>query len=158
MTDKADDDLREDIANLHDAFLNASLQYELMLMQPMDQDPVTFMISNRGRLERAWVSYLYVLVEAWRAPGNAAARHWIDSNVSTDRLGSLLRAAKDTGCLETLRETRHYMSHRDKRPYWDSGRYAFFGRFEEVRDLHREFGSVLLTAIRKFGTGEESAV
>ena len=57
--------------NLHDAFMNAALMRTRMHDLPVEKDAERFIMSPRGRFERAWVTFLYVLIEAWRAPGSA---------------------------------------------------------------------------------------
>jgi hypothetical protein len=57
-------EVREGLLNLHDAFLNAALAGRANWKAPIDEDPENFHISDHGRFERMWVTFLYVLVEA----------------------------------------------------------------------------------------------
>jgi len=136
------------VANLHDAFLNASLVHRLMLATPPDTDPQTAHMSDRFRLERLWVGLLAVLVEAWDSGQVRDARDFLGGLVSTDRLVSLVRAARKGEPARRLVATRHYMFHRDQREYWDEGRTATWGRLDFHMELHDEFGKVLLAGMQ----------
>ena len=134
--------------NLHDAFLNASLQRKYMYAAPIDEraktDGAFWLISERGRFERAWVNFLYVLVEAWRAPVAKEVREWIAQVVDTTKLEELLAQGDQDGSIEKMAQNRHYMSHRDKREYWDVGRAAVLGQLQYHEDLHMAFSKVFL--------------
>jgi hypothetical protein len=47
--------------NLHDVFLNASLCRSKMMHSPIAKGAEEFTMSDRGRFERMWVTYLLVL-------------------------------------------------------------------------------------------------
>ena len=110
--------------------------------------PEEFLISNRGRLERAWAAYLYILIEAWRAKSNNEMRQFIKTKVSIDKLEQALREAERLSLIMTLRQVRHYMCHRDKREYWDRGRYIYLGNLAAMMKLHDEFGEVFMSIMR----------
>jgi len=141
------------VANLHDAFLNASLVRRLMLATLPDTDPQTAHMSDRFRLERLWVGLLAVLVEAWDSGQIRDARDFLRKLVSTDRLVYLVRTARKGESGSRLAATRHYMFHRDQREYWDEGRTAIWGHLEFHMELHDEFGKVLLAGMRALTAG-----
>jgi hypothetical protein len=139
------------VLNLHDAFMNANLLQNLMERTPPSEicpgrEREDWTISPRGRLERLWMSMLYVLLEAWEQ--NHTARHAVTSVVDAAALQELIERCRAEGILDALRETRHYMCHRDKRQYWDDGRLAIVGHLALCTVLMKEFGAVLLAAIR----------
>ncbi len=136
------------LGNLHDAFLNASLQRDCMLKSPAPGDPEAFMISDRGRFERTWLAFLYILVECWRSEQMAPVRECVYALVPDCRIDELLREGDQDGRIAKLRDVRHYMCHRDHREYWDEGRLAVAGELEFNSRLHSEFGRVLLLALR----------
>jgi len=139
---------RMGLLNLHDAFLNAALMEREKWKAEVDPDPNRFHISDHGRFERAWVTYLYVLVEAWNSAQMAPVREYVSSVVSVHALQELLAAGKRKGHLRQMREVRNYMCHRDKRKYWDDGRLAVCGQLEYHVKLHAAFSTVLLAAMR----------
>lgn len=134
--------------NLHDAFLNASLQYSLMLRCPVPRNPREFYSSDRGRLERSWVCFLYVLVEAWNAGSSRGVRTYAGTLTSTVGLVEVLRSIRRSGHLRRMEETRNYMCHRDRREYWDAGRTAAIGAAEENLRVYRAFSDMFLAAFR----------
>lgn len=142
-----DQDLKSQLANLHDAFLNASLQRSQMSKEPLELDPHTFMVSNRGRLERTWIAFLYVLVECWRSKQMEPVRDFILTRIPDCKIDQLLQEGEQKGLLDKLREVRNYMCHRDKREYWNEGRLAVAGNLNFNTRLHDEFSRVLLTAL-----------
>lgn len=143
-------ELRLGLANLHDAFLNASLQRQLMQESPVEhgKDPTLWFASNRARLERSWVTFLYVLVESWRSAQMKEVRAHVASVISTAVLEDTLSQGDSSGDLDKMRATRDYMCHRDRRHYWDPGRLAVLGRLEFHDTLHMEFSKLLLAAMR----------
>lgn len=149
------------VVNLHDAFLNASLQHDRMRRSPVENDdPRVFDSTDRIRFERAWLMFLGVLVEAWNAEAAATARVWLTSvGISTDGLAGLLRTGRRSGAVAALIETRNYMAHRDRREYWDDGRLQYMPHIGFYWELHREFGGVLLLAMRALNAeaGSEEA-
>ena len=72
------------------------------------------------------------------------ARQWIGSVVSLRELAKLLREGRKSGALKAMEDTRHYMSHRDKRGYWDAGRFGPLGHHEFVSKLHDEFSRIFV--------------
>jgi hypothetical protein len=140
------DEERLAILNLHDAFMNAHLLAALMESTPPTDFAEYWTISRRGRLERLWTSMMYVLLEAWQR--NKAARNAVAAHADTQKLEALIARCDADGVTAALRETRHYMCHRDKREYWNEGRLAVLGHYPACRELMLEFGEVLLGAIR----------
>ena len=63
--------------NLHDVFMNASLCHSRMDREPIEKGAEEFMASNRGRFERMWVTFLYVLVEAWGSEAMESAKPFL---------------------------------------------------------------------------------
>lgn len=118
--------VRDDVLNIHDAFLNTSLQRSRMLRSSMEdiKTPQDFFMSDRGRFERTYVAFLAVLIEAWCSPSAQTGRDAIASRVSTQALEQLLTQARRAGALDKIRSIRAYMFHRDQRQYWDVGRVA----------------------------------
>jgi hypothetical protein len=143
-----DIEIKKGLLNLHDAFLNADIMQREKWDAPVEQDPEKFHVSNHGRFERMWITFLYVLVEAWQSPQMAPVRAYIQSVVPLDELAHLLRAAAADGSLAKMSETRHYMCHRDRRKYWDDGRLAVCGQLEFHIKLHASFSQVLLAAMK----------
>lgn len=140
--------LADDFVNLHDAFLNASLQRKMMVASPIETEPENFHFSDRGRFERAWACFLYVLIEAWKSDKMVPVSEWVQSVVSCDKLDSLLVRAQAEGALQKLEQVRHYMCHRDRRMYWDEGRKAVLDQIIINEELHSAFSEVLLAAFR----------
>ena len=48
--------------NLHDVFLNASLCRSKMIHSPIERAAEEFTMSDRGRFERMWITFLYVII------------------------------------------------------------------------------------------------
>jgi hypothetical protein len=119
------------------------MEREEVVMAPQD-----FTNSDRGRLERAWAAYLYILIEAWRAKSNAQVRQYIETKISLDSLKQTLKEAERSGLISMLREVRHYMCHRDKRQYWNKGRYCHMGDLMPMMKLNNEFGAMFLSIMR----------
>jgi hypothetical protein len=147
-----DKEIKSGLLNLHDAFLNAALMEREKWAAPLDSDPEKFHISDHGRFERMWVTFLYVLVESWNSSQMTAVRAHVESIVSTSELTSVLDAGRVDGSLAKMRDTRHYMCHRDQREYWDDGRLAVCGQLEYHVKLHAAFSRVLLTAVKAAST------
>ena len=149
-------DIARAIYNLHDVFLSAALLKTLMVDARMYLDATRmvrqdesvqitdFTRSPRGRLERLWVTFLVVLVEAWERAAESV-RGQISSLTNTDRLDALLQQ-KDL--LAKLHDVRHYMAHRDVRDYRGPARYAHVaGELRFCLELHDEFQRVLSAAV-----------
>lgn len=139
------------IANLHDAYMTANLMRTLMLREPIEQDAESFMVSPRGRLERAWYRDLYVTVEAWLAGTEgqqSAVRKAARDEVA--QLESLIEQGRSNGSLDRLRDVRDYMCHRDRREYWDKGRSAVAGEgmLGWATELDSAFEQTTLAALR----------
>ena len=113
------------LGNLHDCYLTASLMRTSMEQAPLvGPDAFDFTLSDRGRFERCWHRDLYVLVEAWKARSaemHEKYRAWAPPEF--DVLVDLLSSPEVVAAMPHLRATRDYMSHRDRREYWDVGRY-----------------------------------
>lgn len=142
--------------NLHDAFLNASMQRSCMLKAPIENDPEEFHISDRGRFERTWIAFLYVLVEAWRSDNMAEVRFFVGSIAPIDKLESLLKQADQDGSLTKMQAIRHYMCHRDKRQYWNEGRLGVTGQLQFHERLHVAFSEVMLSVFNALGARHSS--
>jgi cytidylate kinase len=142
--------------NLHDVFMSASLQRKFMDLSPVATDPVDFSISDRGRFERAWVTFLYVLVESWRSGKMEPVRRYIAHRTPIDRIEALLRRADADGSLKRMRDLRDYMVHRDRREYWDEGRWAPIGQLAFHEELHSAFSEMFLAVFRSLRPPPES--
>ncbi len=92
--------------------------------------------------------FLFVLVEAWEAKANLGARADIDSVVDTSELSELLDRGHNEGKIDSMRELRNYMAHRDGRGYFEGGRFELAGAFDFHLELHAAFDVVLLEALR----------
>lgn len=137
------------LANLHDAFMNASLQHSRMLKEALENDAEGFMVSDRGRFERSWLTFLYVLVECWKSSSMEAVRDHVRNLVPDCQIDTLIKEGDSSGAIASMREVRHYMCHRDAREYWNTGRIAVAGHVEYNLRLHEEFSRVLLTAMQQ---------
>jgi hypothetical protein len=137
-----------DLMNLHDVFLNASLQMRCMEHAPVERDLRAFLISDRTRFERSWLTFLYVLLEAWQASQVAPVRAYVGALVGTAELDAMIAEGTQHGHIGKLREARDYMCHRDRREYWDAGSLAQANNPESNRRLHNAFGVTLLGALR----------
>lgn len=137
------------LMNLHDVFLNASLQRDSMERSPPG-DFESFHISNRARFERVWVTFLYVLVEAWQSNPMEPVREHVSQAVDCSALDRMIDELSAEGDLAKMREVRDYMCHRDRREYWDVGRTALAGLLPKHLALHDAFGAMLLEALRRF--------
>ena len=131
------------LANLHDVFLNASYMRTLMQAEPLPAAADEWTMSSRGRLERFWHRDLCALVEAWERmtkPRHSRLREWAPE--AYDELAALLTTPEMRECIGPLHPTRDYMSHRDRRQYWDAGRVAAaLAGVEQPRGLNVAYGS-----------------
>ena len=130
--------------NLHDVFLNASLARSCMLHSPLVPSAEEFTLSDRGRFERMWVTFLYVLVEAWRAPLTAGGKAYMESASPTREIDELIAQGDADGSLAKMRHVRDYMCHRDRRDYWDAGRTDVAGQLLYHEALHGAFSQAFL--------------
>ena len=152
---KAPRTLRADFLNLHDAFLNTSLQRSRMLRSPMEgiTNPEEFFRSDRGRFERTYVAFLAALVEAWEAKRAAPVRSFMAAQAPTAGLAATvddeLTLARRSGGLDKLRCIRGYMFHRDEREYWDAGRVAVAELGGVHERLYWAFSRLFLAAFRE---------
>lgn len=137
------------LANLHDAFLQASLVRAQMEQSPPSANPQEFLISDRGRFERLWVALLYVLVEAWGSRQMSQVRENIRAITSLAGLEQILNEGIVNGQISSMGEVRHYVCHRDKRKYWDVGRLSVIGNLAYHQRLHDAFSKVLMAAMRE---------
>jgi hypothetical protein len=146
---------RDDFLNLHDAFMNASLQRSRMLRSSMQgvDGPEEFFMSDRGRFERTYAAFVAVLVEAWAARRYGALRSLIGTLVSTDEVNAALLEARKGGGLERLRAIRGYMFHRDERQYWDYGRVAVVDLGGVHERLYWAFSRMFLAVFRSTKRG-----
>jgi hypothetical protein len=89
--------------------------------QPVLADAEEFMTSPRGRLERAAIRDIYVLMEAFeRSPTYVEKLRYI----VPDELQAVEEILQDRDRINALRQVRDYMSHRDVRRYYDTGRLS----------------------------------
>jgi hypothetical protein len=143
------------LSNVHDVFMNAQLMRTLMDEEPVIADPEEFMVSRRGRLERAAMRDLYVLVEAFEVaplPYLEELRRLVPEEVE-----AVGKALEDRKRVDALRQVRDYMSHRDVRQYFDVGRLAVavVGPVW-YRTVESAFAKMLLQALRA-ARGEREA-
>ena len=144
-----DGNLTLGLLNLHDAFLNASLMLKHVQLAPLDVNkPQEFHISDRGRFERTWVAYLYVLIEAWESAQMSPVREYIATVTSTRGVEDLIAQGRANGDIAKMFNVRSYMCHRDRREYWDQGRIGVLGQLECHLNIHNAFSKLLLTAMR----------
>lgn len=148
------------LGNLHDVFLNASLMKNNMDSAPIDfaieRSAEIFLSSDRGRFERIWVAFLYVLIEAWDSENMKTVRDYVASKISIDALTRLIKQGRKDGSLRKMENTRHYIAHRDRRDYWDTGRLAVLGQLEYHVKLHNAFSKILLVAMKEMVKESES--
>jgi hypothetical protein len=142
-----------DIANLHDAFMNANLQFVRMRDEQVLKDPEEFMTSDRGRFERTWLAFLYVLIESWQSAQMATARALVAERVPDSAIEDLLAEGRASDAIAALQDVRHYMCHRDRREYWDEGRTSVAENLDYNVRLHTEFGRVLLLTLQSMQDG-----
>ena len=139
--------------NLHDVFLNTSLCRSKMMHSPIAQDAEEFTMSDRGRLERMWITFLYVLIEAWCSPIGASAKSYMGSKANLNAVEDLISNGKTNGSISKMRNVRDYMCHRDKREYWDAGRIDVAGQLTYHEALHQAFSDVFLQVFKKCKEG-----
>ncbi len=144
---KINNEFKLQLANLHDAFLNASLQFNRMKRCPVEKGLQAFMISDRGRFERTWLSFLYIFVESWQSTQMRDVQNFILSINPESKIQELIKQGEKGGSIKKLQEIRHYMCHRDKRKYWDVGRTAVTNLEYNIK-LHEEFSKILLKAMQ----------
>jgi hypothetical protein len=110
------------LLNVHDVFLNVQLMSTLMDGHPVVAEPEDFMSSPRGRLERAAMRHLYVLMEPFkRSPPEHIERL---RDLIPDELQAVEAMMQQQDRVEVLQQVRDYMSHRDVRRYYDTGRLS----------------------------------
>ena len=141
-------DFGEWLLNVHDVFMTTQLMRILMDAEPLDEDPETFMVSRRGRLERCAMRDLYVLIEAYQRSPSA---HLADlARLVPTEQAEVDRLLCDDDRVTALREVRNYMSHRDMRRYYDVGRLAVAHvGLEWHRTLESAFAKMLLLGLRR---------
>lgn len=155
----------DDFWNLHDVFLNASLQRSCMLKAPveMGSNPGGFSRSNRGRFERTYVAFLHVLVEAWLSSQMRQTRDLIATLAPLNNVAATLKHARRSRKLNSMKDVRDYMFHRDEREYWDAGRVATIGQASTREAIYESFSDMFLAAMaalregKKGGGGNEDA-
>lgn len=134
--------------NLHDVFLNASLCRSKMIHSPIARDAEEFTVSDRGRFERMWVTFLYVLIEAWRSSVGAMAKSYMESKTDLSEVEEIISKGERDGSISKMRSVRDYMSHRDKREYWDAGRIDVAGQLEYHEALYHKFSKAFLETFK----------
>jgi hypothetical protein len=83
--------------NLHDVFLNASLCRSKMMHSPIAKGAEEFTTPDRGRLERMWVTFLYVVIEAWRSPIRTMAKSYMGAKTDLNVVEELISKGKNEG-------------------------------------------------------------
>lgn len=111
---------------------------------PVEEGAEKFTMSDRGRFERMWVTFLYVLIEAWRSPIGGMAKSYMDSKTDLSEVDDIISKGENDGSVAKMRNVRDYISHRDKREYWDSGRIDVAGQLEYNEALHNSFSKSFL--------------
>ncbi|MBA7514789.1 hypothetical protein ES705_06824 [subsurface metagenome] len=146
-------------ANLHDVFMNASLCYSHMNKYPVKDDAEEFIISRRGRFERLWITFLFVLIEAWQSKSMSSTRDYIASFVSEDvaEVERLIQKAEEDSSLTKIRAVRDYMCHRDRREYWDEGRIAVVGQLICNEEIFLAFRKMFLNYVESNKPREKDA-
>lgn len=143
-------DFDEWLSNVHDVFMNAQLMRTLMDREPVVMGADEFMTSRRGRLERAAMRDLYVLIEAFDASPPPYVAEL--KRLAPEELQAVLSLLKEQDRVDALRQVRDYMSHRDVRRYLDIGRIAVavVGPVW-YRTVESAFAKMLLLALRAAG-------
>jgi hypothetical protein len=135
--------------------MNAQLMYTLMDREPVVEGAEEFMTSPRGRLERAAMRDLYVLIEAFGASPPRYVeelRRLVPEDVQA--VTSLLEEQKR---VDAPRQVRDYMSRRDVRRYYDIGRLAVAVVGPAwYRNVESAFAKMLLLALRAAGAEREA--
>ena len=127
--------------------MNAQLMRTLMDKQPVVQSTAEFMTSPRGRLERAAMRDLYVLIEAF----DASPMSYVDEmrRLVPAELDAVHFLLQDRDRVDALRQVRDYMTHRDVRRYFDVGRIAVAQVGPSwYRATESAFAKMLLFALR----------
>jgi hypothetical protein len=139
------------IMNLHDVFLTASMCRKYMDESPLEDDLLSFAISQRGRFERLWITFIFVVIEAWQSKYMSSAQNHVKNYVPADVtiINDLLKKAINDHSLDKMRDVRDYMCHRDKREYWNKGRIAVFGQLVCNDKIFRAFGDMFLNYFEK---------
>lgn len=148
-------DFDEWLGNIHDVFMNAQLMRTLMDDEPVVQGAEEFMVSRRGRLERAAMRDLYVLIEAF----HKSPPEYLDElrRLTPRDLEVVTLLLGDSERVAALRQVRDYMSHRDVRRYYDIGRLAVTVVGPKwYRDVESAFARMILRAMRLAGDEREA--
>jgi hypothetical protein len=120
-----------------------------MMRSSVPKGAEEFTMSDRGRLERMWITCLYVLIEAWRSPVGAMAKSYMKSKTDLMGVEEIISKGENEGSISKMRNVRDYMCHRDKREYWDAGRIDVAGQLDYHEALHRQFSDVFLEAFKQ---------
>ncbi|MBN1362339.1 MAG: hypothetical protein JW993_17220 [Sedimentisphaerales bacterium] len=141
-------------ANLHDVFLNATVCRSNMLKAPIVEDVEAFLASDRGRLERVWVMFLYVLIEAWRSRAMRATKSYMVARAPdfVQNIDRLIAEGEKNGNIERMRSIRDYMCHRDRRRYWDAGRVDVAGQLIYHEAICQGFSEAFLEVVKHSST------
>lgn len=124
-----------------------------MMHSPIAKGAEEFTTPDRGRLERMWVTFLYVLIEAWRSPIRTMAKSYMGAKTDLNVVEELISKGKNEGNIQKMRNARDYMCHRDKREYWDAGRIDVAGQLTYHESLHRAFSDVFLKTFNQCKEG-----
>lgn len=149
ITKSQKDQLKESILNLHDVFLNASLQRRMMFASPVTTDILEFSVSDRARFERTYVLFLFVFYEAWNSKNAKQLKKFLKNELDLANLDTPFRKFLCSGLIKSMEETRDYMSHRDLKSYWDVGRTSFYGRANELEQMFQIISELHLFAFEQ---------
>lgn len=111
---------------------------------PVQGGAEEFTMSDRGRFERMWITFLYVLIEAWRSPIGSMAKCYMESKTDISEIDDIISKGNKDGSIKKMRNVRDYMSHRDKREYWDTGRIDVACQLEYHETLYSKFSRAFL--------------
>ena len=139
-------DLTEKILNMHDVYLNCTLQKQSMLKSPIPEKVEQYHYCDRGRYERTWISFLYVLCEAWTSSRDI--QQYATKSRTGKKLIDIMKRGRLNRKIEEMRKVRDYMCHRDKRAYWDEGRIAVINIFQYCINLDSAFSAFFLEAMQ----------
>jgi hypothetical protein len=68
----------------------------------------------------------------------------MEAKTDLSEVNDIISKGKEDGYISKMRNVRDYMSHRDKRDYWDAGRIEVAGQLEYHESLHTKFSKAFL--------------
>jgi hypothetical protein len=78
----------------------------------------------------------------------AMAKSYMGSKTDLSEVDEIISKGEKDGSISKMRNVRDYMSHRDKREYWDFGRIDVAGQLEYHEALHHKFSKAFLAAFK----------